>query len=58
MSEGNVERKFQGYSGVSDKVTEGSRVVMASGSLVMGAAVAEVAVAAAALNYKSHGSHW
>ena len=58
ISESNVEIIVGGYSGVSDKVTEGSRVVMASGSLVMGAAVAEVAVAVAALNYKSHGSHW
>ena len=39
---GNIERKFGGYSGVSDKV---ARVELDTGTLVMGAgAVSEVAI--------------
>ena len=47
MSDGNVERKIEVCSGVSEKVVSGARVVMATGPLTMGAHALAVATGAA-----------
>ena len=36
MSDRNVERNFEEYSGVYDKVAAGERVVMSAGTIIVG----------------------
>ena len=45
MSDGNVERKMEGFSGVSEKVASG-KVSMGAGTLKVGADAVAVAEAA------------